>query len=94
MVFRWSDDNVYAKQNGGKYDFIVEPLPPKGDQNPPVGQSGLSIPTSQQLWDDLIANKTEAGVPMVVYEQDWMSVTVRANFRLFGRSELDLCGHT
>jgi len=68
----WSDDNVYAKQNGGNYEFIVEPLPPSGSQNPVVGASGMAIPTEQALWDDLIANKTKNGVPMVVYEQDWL----------------------
>lgn len=52
----WSRDNIYAKQNGGTYDFILEDT--------------LGIPTDQRLWDDLIANKTSAGI--TVYEQDWM----------------------
>ena len=66
----WSDNNVYAKQNGGNYNFIVEPSPEDGPATP--GESGLAIPNDQTLWDDLIANKTKNGVPMVVYEQDWM----------------------
>ena len=52
----WSADNVYAKQNGGSYDFLVE-----GD---------LAIPTSQAFWDDLMAGGAAWG--MAVYEQDWM----------------------
>ena len=66
----WSDNNIYAKENGGKYGFIVEPLPDDGPAD--QGESGLAIPTDQLLWDDLISNKTEHGVPMAVYEQDWM----------------------
>ena len=54
----WSADNIYAKQNGGKYDFIME----EGNV--------LTIPDDQSLWDDLIANKTSVG--LVTYEQDWM----------------------
>ena len=37
----WATDNIYAKQNGGDYDFIVE--------------KSYAIPTEQKLWDDLIA---------------------------------------
>lgn len=54
----WAADNIYAKQNGGKYDFIIN--------------DNLAIPTGQDLWDDLIANKTKGGIPLSVYEQDWM----------------------
>jgi hypothetical protein len=57
----WSDNNVYAKQNGGIYDFAVEGKP-----------SNLAMPLSQDLWDDLISNKTEQGIPLTVYEQDWL----------------------
>ena len=52
----WSANNVYAKANGGRYDFIVEKT--------------LAVPNDQRLWDDLIANKTAVG--LVVYEQDWL----------------------
>ena len=68
-----SDDNVYAKQNGGKYNFFVEPQAPKGPGHKSgPGESGLSIPDDQNLWDDLMTNKTEHEIPLVVYEQDWM----------------------
>ena len=56
----WADDNIYATQNGGKYKFIVEP------------SKKLAIPDEQALWDDLMSNKTEHGIPLHVYEQDWM----------------------
>lgn len=52
----WSNETVYAKQNGGAYDFILE--------------EKLSIPTSQEFWDDLMANSTTWG--LAVYEQDWL----------------------
>ena len=55
----WAAETVYAKQNGGGYDFIVEPA------------NNLAIPDSQSFWDDLLFNaSSEWG--MIVYEQDWM----------------------
>jgi hypothetical protein len=56
----WADDNVYAKQNGGKYDFMID------------DSTKYAMPLEQDLWDDLIANKTEGGIPLSVYEQDWL----------------------
>ena len=52
----WATDNIYAKQNGGEYEFIVE--------------DKYAIPTDQKLWDDLMANATHWG--METYEQDWL----------------------
>ena len=49
----WAADNVYATQNGGSYEFIVE--------------GSYAIPTEQRLWDDLLANGTSWG--MRTYEQ-------------------------
>ena len=57
----WSDDNVYGSKNGGKYAFVYTP---NGSQ--------MAMPTEQALWDDLMANKTQGGVPLSVYEQDWL----------------------
>eukprot|EP01050_Picozoa_sp_SAG11_P016879 SAG11_NODE_2359_length_3464_cov_2.039525_3_plen_99_part_00 len=56
----WADDNVYSTENGGKYKFIEE------------RDVKLAIPDGQSLWDDLMSNKTEHGIPLHVYEQDWM----------------------
>jgi hypothetical protein len=54
----WASDNVYAKQNNGSYDFIMDP------------KGSLALPTSQIFWDDLLQNASEWG--MSVYEQDWL----------------------
>jgi hypothetical protein len=55
----WAAENVYAKQNGGAYDFIVEPA------------NNLAIPNSQTFWDDLLRNASTLW-NLVVYEQDWL----------------------
>lgn len=52
----WAAENIYARQNGGNYDFIVEP------------DNQMAIPTEQRFWDDLMSNATQWG--MTVYEQD------------------------
>ena len=54
----WGDDTQYAKQNGGKYDFIVE------------RQNHKAIPVSQSFWNELMNFSKTWG--MVVYEQDWL----------------------
>jgi len=54
----WSAKTPYAKQNGGNYEFIVEPHNQK------------SIPVDQRFWDDLLANATKWG--LINYEQDWL----------------------
>ena len=57
----WSVDNVYAKQNGGAYDFVVE----KKSDGP--FHHDIAWPSSQVFWDDLMANSTKWGLMM--YEQ-------------------------
>jgi hypothetical protein len=57
----WSDNNVYSTENGGKYKFLTEPEP-----------NQMAMPLEQQLWDDLMENKSKAGIPLAVYEQDWL----------------------
>ncbi len=78
----WSSENVYAKQNGGQYDFIVE--------------TERAVPIEQTFWNDLIENSTKWGLTVYVlflthnkstririlnshfalehnrYEQDWL----------------------
>ncbi|KAK7102302.1 hypothetical protein V1264_020540 [Littorina saxatilis] len=56
----WSNDTVYAKQNGGQYNFIVE------------STTGKAVPNDQKFWDDLLENATSWG--LVTYEQDWLNV--------------------
>jgi hypothetical protein len=55
----WAADTVYAYQNGGDYDFIID-----------LVKNG-SIPTEQRFWDDLFSGLyTNWGLR--VYEQDWL----------------------
>lgn len=54
----WANDTVYAKQSGGRYDFVVEPA------------NKLAIPLNQAFWDALLANASAWG--LAVYEQDWL----------------------
>jgi len=56
----WSDKAVYAKQNGGIYNFTVEPT------------THLSIPTDQNFWDFVMASSKKWG--LVTYEQDWLNI--------------------
>ena len=49
----WGSAVEYAKQNHGKYDFIVEGI--------------KAIPTSQQFWNDLMNESKAWG--MATYEQ-------------------------
>eukprot|EP00656_Telonema_subtile_P056933 TRINITY_DN9247_c0_g5_i1.p1 TRINITY_DN9247_c0_g5~~TRINITY_DN9247_c0_g5_i1.p1 ORF type:complete len:792 (-),score=169.10 TRINITY_DN9247_c0_g5_i1:182-2557(-) len=60
----WAVDNVYAKQNGGQYEFVVEK---KGDG---AGFNDYAWPTEQRFWDDLMYNSSKWGLFM--YEQDWL----------------------
>jgi len=55
----WATDNTYAKQNGGKYNFIID-------------GSNVSVPDDQNFWNDLLMNKTKSG--MFMYEQDWLNI--------------------
>jgi hypothetical protein len=43
----WATDNIYATQNGGEYNFIVE--------------EDYAIPTEQKLWDDLMVQHETPG---------------------------------
>eukprot|EP00546_Thalassionema_frauenfeldii_P012530 CAMPEP_0178927276 /NCGR_PEP_ID=MMETSP0786-20121207/19084_1 /TAXON_ID=186022 /ORGANISM="Thalassionema frauenfeldii, Strain CCMP 1798" /LENGTH=717 /DNA_ID=CAMNT_0020602663 /DNA_START=1642 /DNA_END=3795 /DNA_ORIENTATION=+ len=55
----WSSDNVYAKQNGGIYDFIIE-----GDN---------ALPREEAFWDQLFQD-AKFSWGLTVYEQDWLNV--------------------
>ena len=61
----WSDTTTYAKQNGGKYDFIIQ----KESSGTAVPETAL--PTTIEFWRDLFANSTSWGLK--VYEQDWLN---------------------
>jgi len=56
----WSANTDYAKQNGGKWDFIIEP----------DSHNGLAFPLQQEFWDWLLADARKWGLK--TYEQDWL----------------------
>ena len=58
----WSQNTDYAKQNGGKYDFIVN--------------GNLALPTEYSFWLDLMGNASRDW-NLLVYEQDWLSTEYR-----------------
>lgn len=60
----WAIDNIYATQNGGQYDFVIE----KSGEGP--GFKNFGWPTEQRFWDDLMYNSSQWGLFM--YEQDWL----------------------
>ncbi|XP_071097695.1 uncharacterized protein [Haliotis cracherodii] len=53
----WSRNATYAKQNGGKYNFVVGDL--------------ISLPDDQSFWDDFF--KKAKGWGLILYEQDWLN---------------------
>lgn len=54
----WSGHAVYARQNGGKYLFLIDE------------DTGHSLPLEQAFWDELLGRKARWGLR--VYEQDWL----------------------
>lgn len=60
----WSSDNVYASQNGGKWDFYVDK-----SGSPAGGQ--MAVPLEAAFWEWLLTSSvTEWG--LTTYEQDWL----------------------
>eukprot|EP00054_Salpingoeca_dolichothecata_P014018 m.78605 g.78605 ORF g.78605 m.78605 type:complete len:753 (+) comp20774_c0_seq2:47-2305(+) len=57
----WATNNVYAKQNGGKWDFVIEKDPSKRE---------LALPLQQEFWDWFLESSVRWGLR--VYEQDWL----------------------
>nr|XP_006815625.1 PREDICTED: uncharacterized protein LOC102804514 [Saccoglossus kowalevskii] len=55
----WSSDTTYARVNGGKWNFIVEP------------DTQYSLPIDQGFWDYLLGTARDWGLK--VYEQDWLN---------------------
>ena len=49
------------QQNGGKFDFIIEP-------------KTISLPNDPQLWDYLFSAAVTEEWNLIVYEQDWLFV--------------------
>ena len=51
----WATDNVYAKQNGGNFSWIVD--------------KKVAVPIQQEFWNYLMTQGKQWG--LYVYEQDW-----------------------
>ena len=54
----WSAETVYARQNGGGYEFVLEE------------STGGAAPAEQRFWDDFLGGRAAWGLR--VYEQDWL----------------------
>lgn len=55
----WADNTVYAKANGGEWDFYIDP-PSRG---------GMSLPLQQEFWTWLLT-KSVSEWGLTTYEQD------------------------
>jgi len=55
----WSNETVYARQNGGEYDFVVE------------HDAQMALPLEEHFWTDLLRESRKWG--LTVYEQDWLN---------------------
>jgi hypothetical protein len=53
----WSGETTYAKQNGGLWDFVIDP------------DTNFAVPLQQEFWDFLISDSKQWG--LATYEQDW-----------------------
>ncbi len=58
----WSTKNVYAKQNGGKYNFIFDDA------------SNIALPLDDNFWSDFLKEKKQKW-GLKVYEQDFLVTT-------------------
>ena len=54
----FSPDTDYAKQNGGKYNFIID-------------EGNIALPDDPQFWQDLLRNARDEW-NLITYEQDWL----------------------
>ena len=64
----WAPDNVYAKQNGGDYDFIIE-----DNDFDIIGKGVYALPDDDRFWMDFFDDVKTWGVES--YLQDWMMDT-------------------
>lgn len=53
----WANDTVYAKANGGAWDFFIDPR----------GEGGMSVPLEQAFWEWLLPHSAKWGLR--TYEQ-------------------------
>ena len=55
----WAPDAVYAKQNGGKFEFVIDMV------------NNGAAPTDENFWEDLLSVPAQSW-GLRVYEQDWL----------------------
>jgi hypothetical protein len=60
----WSTENVYAKQNGGDFEFVIEE------------ESGAALPLEEAFWDYFFDQAKQWGLD--VYEQDWLNIQTQS----------------
>lgn len=60
----WSNNTDYAKQNGGKFDFILD-------------SNGYALPNDSAFWKYLLSNAKD-NWNLMVYEQDWLDDEYRS----------------
>lgn len=68
----WAVDNVYATQNGGDWDFVIE--------NATAYNSAMAVPLQEEFWEYLFSSSAEWG--LITYEQDWLDVEMQNVFYL------------
>lgn len=62
----WATDNVYATQNGGQWDFIIE--------NGTSYKQAVALPLQEEFWEYFFATSAEWG--LITYEQDWLDYEI------------------
>jgi len=67
----WSGETVYAKQNGGDFEFVIEDAQEGWDDDGSGDQGSWAFPVDPEFWDYLIGSAQEDW-GLGVYEQDWL----------------------
>ena len=67
---RWfGPDNVYAKENGGEYDFVIDDIEVDLPGPPGSGRGPYAYPNDTKFWPDFMSDRKQWG--LMTYEQDW-----------------------
>ena len=67
---RWfGPDNVYAKENGGEYNFVIDDIEVDLPGPPGSGRGPYAYPNDTKFWPDFMSNRKQWG--LMTYEQDW-----------------------
>ncbi|KAH8078447.1 hypothetical protein JL720_9638 [Aureococcus anophagefferens] len=80
----WSGETVYAKQNGGDFDFIIEDVRRQARRQ-------LGLPGDPAFWDHLIGTAADDW-GLATYEQDWLFNEFSAMARRSSATRATGCG--